>query len=283
MNHQRGTFWHGLVLVAFLGACDKFAEIANGTSGKGTGGTSSKTSGAGGSSAKAGSGAGGTTSSATGGSSGSVGSGGLTNKGGTTSTDGSAGTSGSGGSSGTGGGNDTGGAEATGGNAAGGSTGSGGAPSAGGSTGAAGSCSLPTTLVFGNNGGLEDGSRITPDTSGSLTVMSSGGSSCLSRLPACGTGCAITVATLARDLADPDVQAAFAAGSGAIFGVSLKSLDVADFLVTLGDGRSIEMGASCCRFPGLPCQPIPKGVQRLVSDLQSLMAAITVCTPIQRG
>jgi len=74
------------------------------------------------------------------------------------------------------------------------------------------------------------------------------------------------------DLADSDVQAGFAASSRPVYGVSLISQDVADYLVTLGDGRSIEMGMPCCRFPDIPCHPIPTGVQRLVDDLESLMA-----------
>lgn len=137
-------------------------------------------------------------------------------------------------------------------------------------------CSLPTPLTFGYYGGLEAGSRVTLDTSGTVTVTSSA-RSCSASLPACGTACAVTVATVAKDLADPDVQAAFAGGSATVVGVSLISQDVADFLVTLGDGRSLQVGAPCCRFPDLPCQPIPLGVQRLVNDLQNLMAAITGC------
>jgi len=138
-------------------------------------------------------------------------------------------------------------------------------------------CSLPTPMVFGYYGGFEPGSRITLETSGTVTATTSAGP-CVSRLPACGTGCAITVATIARDLANPEVQAALAAGSGSVYGVSLISQDVADFVVTLGDGRSIEVGVPCCRFPDLPCQPISDGVQRLVNDLKSLMAGIAVCT-----
>ena len=140
-------------------------------------------------------------------------------------------------------------------------------------------CSLPTSLVFGYYGGLDGDSRVTLDTSGTVTVTLSDGT-CSSRLPACETACAVTVATLAMDLADPDVRAAFAAGSGTVYGVSRISQDVADFVVTLGDGRSIQVGVPCCRFPDLACRPIPKGVQRLVNDLQSVMAGITVCTPI---
>jgi hypothetical protein len=137
-------------------------------------------------------------------------------------------------------------------------------------------CELPTTLAFGSYGGLDAGSRITLDTSGTVTVTSSA-RSCSAKLPACGTGCAVTVATIAKDLADPDVQAAFARGPATVFGVSLISRDIADFLVTLGDGQSLQVGGACCRFPDLPCQPIPLGVQRLVNDLQNLMAAITGC------
>lgn len=138
-------------------------------------------------------------------------------------------------------------------------------------------CSLPTPIVFGYEGGLEATSRITLDASGTVTAWLSTGP-CSSRLPPCGTGCAITVATIARDLADPDVQAAFAADSGAVYGVSLVSQDVADFLITRSDGRTIAVGAPCCRFPELTCLPIPQAVQILVNDLKSLMASITECS-----
>jgi hypothetical protein len=137
-------------------------------------------------------------------------------------------------------------------------------------------CSLPTWLEFGLYGGLDGETRTILDTSGTLTVILSAGS-CVSELPACGTACAITVATIAKDLADPDVQAAFAAGSGTPYGVSLVSVDVADFRITLGDGRGIRVGVPCCRFPDSPCQPIPKGVQRLVNDLQSLVTGNAGC------
>ena len=140
-------------------------------------------------------------------------------------------------------------------------------------------CSLPTWLEFGLYGGLDGETSTILDITGTLTVILSA-RSCVSELPACGTACAITVATIAEDLAVPDVQAAFAASSGTPYGVSLVSVDVADFRITLGDRRRIQVGVPCCRFPDLQCQPIPKGVQRLVNDLQSLMAGITVCTSI---
>jgi predicted CxxxxCH...CXXCH cytochrome family protein len=188
MDHHRGTFWHWLVLVAFFGACDTFADFANGTSSKGTGGTRAAGSGAGGSSARAG-GAGGTTSRATGGASGIGGSGGQASSGGRTSADGSAGTSGSGGSSGTGGGSDAGGAKApggngTGGSAAGGRAGSGGAataggssgtagtPSAGGSTGAAGSAGLDCTSCHGDS--TTNNPAPPQDTAGNTDTASAG-------------------------------------------------------------------------------------------------------------
>ena len=137
-------------------------------------------------------------------------------------------------------------------------------------------CSLPTWLEFGLYGGLDGEASTVLDATGTLTVILSAGS-CVSELPACGTACAITVATIAKDLADPGVQAAFAAGSGTPYGVSLVSVDVADFRITLGDGRSIRVGVPCCRFPDSPCQPIPKGVQRLVNDLQALVAGNAGC------
>jgi hypothetical protein len=143
--------------------------------------------------------------------------------------------------------------------------------------GVPGGCSLSTSLTFGLYGGMGGETSTVLDTTGALTVILSAGP-CISQLPACGTACAITVATIARDLADPDVQSAFAVGPGTPYGVSRVSVDVADFRVTLGDGRSIQVGVPCCRYPDLPCQPIPRGVQRLVNDLQALTVGITVCT-----
>jgi len=138
-------------------------------------------------------------------------------------------------------------------------------------------CSLPTRVEFGLYGGFGvDDTNNTLDTAGKLTADLSAGP-CVSELPACGTPCAITVGTIAKDLADPEAQAAFASAPGTLFGVTLGAGDVANFRITLGDGRSILVGFPCCRLPGLQCQPIPTGVQRLVNDLQALLAGSTGC------
>jgi hypothetical protein len=138
-------------------------------------------------------------------------------------------------------------------------------------------CVLPTRLEFGLYGGfMVDDTNNVLDTTGTLTVEPSAGR-CVSELPACGTPCAITVATIAKDLADPEVQAAFASDPGTLFGARRGSGDVANSRMTLGDGQSILVGFPCCQGSDLPCQPIPQGVQRLVNDLQAMLAANTGC------
>lgn len=143
--------------------------------------------------------------------------------------------------------------------------------------GVPGACSLPTQVDFGLYGGfyVDDTSNIL-ETSGTLTVDRVA-RTCVSQLPACGTPCAVTVATIAKDLADPEVQTAFASVPGTLFGARRGSGDVANLRITLGDGRSILVGFPCCRESDRPCQPIPKGVQRLVNDLKALLAASTGC------
>lgn len=141
--------------------------------------------------------------------------------------------------------------------------------------GASAECSLPTEVTFGLFGGFYvDDSNNVLDIYGNLTVYKS---VCSSRLPACGTPCVITVATIAEDLANPEVQAAFSAGPRALYGVSRQFQDVADFRISLGDGRSILVGAPCCQFPYRPCQPIPRGIQRLANDLRALLEIYDGC------
>lgn len=138
-------------------------------------------------------------------------------------------------------------------------------------------CSLPTQVDFGLYGGfMVDDTRNVLDTSGTLTANRVAGP-CVSKLSACGTACAITVATIAKDLADPEVQTAFASAPGTLFGARLGFGDVANFRIILGDGRSILVGHPCCRRSDLPCQPIPIGVQRLVNDLKAMLAASPGC------
>jgi hypothetical protein len=142
-------------------------------------------------------------------------------------------------------------------------------------------CSLSTTLAFGYYGGLDGQNTNVLDMSGTLTITLSVGS-CSWSLPSCGTPCAVTAATVAADLADADVQAAFAASSRSLYGISMVPQDGADYIVTLGNGRTIQVGGSCCLAPEMPCQPIPTGVRRLVQDLQSLVSAAAAVPPCNR-
>jgi hypothetical protein len=139
-------------------------------------------------------------------------------------------------------------------------------------------CALSTGMTFGIYGGfgVTDIYNVL-DSNGTLTVDGGNQGFCVTQPPACGTPCAVTVATIARDLADPEVQAALALPAGTLFGARRGAGDVANFLITLGDGRSLLVGYPCCQELDLPCIPIPKGVQRLVNDLQAMLAAREGC------
>ena len=132
-------------------------------------------------------------------------------------------------------------------------------------------CSIPTTLVFGYYG-LEGRDSNVLDMSGTLTITLAVGS-CSWTLPPCGTPCAVTARTIAADLADPDVQAGFAASSTPFYGVDSTSADGVDYSIERADGRTIQVGGACCLVSGMPCQPVPTGVRRLVQDLNSVVWA----------
>ena len=149
--------------------------------------------------------------------------------------------------------------------------------------GSADGCTLPTTLTFGHFGGtvlFQYANQL--DTSGIVIVTrvpvrggySDGGVlSCSWALPACGTPGAVTLATIAADLADADVQAAFAADATPLYGIDERPSDGSIFSITRADGHTILVGVPCSWRPSDPCLAIPAGVQHLADDLASLSSA----------
>ena len=101
------------------------------------------------------------------------------------------------------------------------------------------------------------------------TSLADGGSvlSCSWPLPPCEMSSAVTVATIAADLADADVQAGFAASATPLYGQTIA--DAGIYTIARADGRAIDVGWGCNTGTGGTCQDIPPGVQRLVTDALS--------------
>jgi hypothetical protein len=151
-------------------------------------------------------------------------------------------------------------------------------------TDGAAECKLPAAITFGHDGGNaihRDVNRI--DTAGILTITRTmsgrgggdgGSTSCSLALPACGTAGAVTPATVAADLADPDVKTGFAAASTPFYGVDQRPADGPAYSVTQPDGHTILVGSPCTTSSGSACRAIPAGVQRLVDDLRTAASAV---------
>lgn len=160
-------------------------------------------------------------------------------------------------------------------------------PDAGSATG----CSLPTTLTFGYDGGdvlYQDVNKL--DLSGTVTATRTpvraswdgGPPSCSRALPACGTPGAITAVTIAADLADAGVQAAFAASSTPLYGFDWRPADGPIYSIAQADGHTILVGAPCSSSSGSSCLAIPAGVQHLTDDLR-ILATATLADPACQG
>jgi hypothetical protein len=89
----------------------------------------------------------------------------------------------------------------------------------------------------------------------------------------------VSLSTIVSDLADADVQAAFALGTTPIYGVDERPVDGSIWSIALATGGSVMVGAPCASPTMNSCWPIPAGVQRLANDLQSLAAAMVAQTP----
>lgn len=144
------------------------------------------------------------------------------------------------------------------------------------------SCTLSTALTFGTVGAFSAYTFVdTLATSAILTItrasvgtsLADGGSNltCSWPLPPCETSSVVTAGTIAADLADVDVQAGFAASATPLYGRAVA--DAGIYVITRADGRSIQVGWACNPSTGDTCEDIPTGVQRLVTDLQSLSAS----------
>jgi hypothetical protein len=148
---------------------------------------------------------------------------------------------------------------------------------------AAASCTIPTALTFGTDGGnatSRDVNRLDP--SGLLTITRTmsgrgggdgGSTSCSRALPACGTAGAVTAATIAADLADADVKAGLAAATTPFYGVDERPVDGPAYSIAQADGHTIIVGSACSSASGSTCRAIPAGVRRLVDDLRSAASA----------
>jgi hypothetical protein len=140
-------------------------------------------------------------------------------------------------------------------------------------------CSLPSALTFGSNGGkvsFQDSFAL--DTAGHMTVTrnyysSTDGPSvrtCSPALPACGASGVVSIATIAQDLTDADVQFAFGLTTSHVYGVDQRPSDGAVWSITRASGGNILVGSPCPSPNMNSCQPIPAGIQRLADDLRSL-------------
>lgn len=144
------------------------------------------------------------------------------------------------------------------------------------------SCTLPTALTFGTIGAfsaytfvdeLATSAILTVTRTSAGTSLADGSSNptCSWPLPPCETSGAVTAGTIAADLADLNVQAGFAAVATPLYGRTVP--DAGIYSITRSDGHAIQVGWACGTGTGGACQDIPPGVQRLVTDLQSLSSS----------
>jgi len=155
------------------------------------------------------------------------------------------------------------------------------------------SCVLVSALTFGYTGGLVAYAyayTLDPTTGMTITRTDYRGitdgdtvRSCSPALPACGASAVVSVSTIVQDLANADVQAAFATGSLQLYGFDQRPMDGAVWSITRAAGGTILVGAPCSSTAGAGCRAVPTGVQRLTDDLKSLataMAAQSVCSTL---
>ena len=144
------------------------------------------------------------------------------------------------------------------------------------------SCTLPTALTFGTVGAfsaytlvdeLATSAILTIARTSAGTSLADGSSNptCTWPLPPCETSGAVTAGTIAGDLADADVQAGFAAGATPLYGRAVP--DAGIYSIKRADGHTIQVGWACDTGSAGTCKDIPPGVQRLVTDLQSLSSS----------
>ena len=105
---------------------------------------------------------------------------------------------------------------------------------------------------------------------------------CSPTLPACGAPGVVSISTIAQDLTDADVQAAFALTTPHVYGVDSRPMDGSVWSITRASGGNILVGSPCASPTMNSCQPIPPGIQRLADDTQSL-AATAAASPACAG
>jgi len=97
--------------------------------------------------------------------------------------------------------------------------------------------------------------------------------SCSPSLRACGTWGVVTISTIAKDLADAKVQAAFALTRPQLYGHDGLDNDGIIWSISRADGGGFLVGSQCYSPPEDPCQSIPQAIQNLVDDLRNLADA----------
>jgi hypothetical protein len=154
-------------------------------------------------------------------------------------------------------------------------------------------CVLDAVYTYGYDGGLaysSDRTTLSPPASYLRTRTFPGvpeppaAVSCAPALPACN-GAGVDVGDIVRDLADADVQAAFALSPPPIFGNDTRPVDGVVLQLQRADGRGFLAGAPCAAGEQL-CHPLPAGVARLVSGLQALdqqQLADPTCGPLAQN
>lgn len=153
---------------------------------------------------------------------------------------------------------------------------------------AANACTLPTSVVFGSNGGMvayQD--QYSLAATGTLTITRTNYGrgavdagavrGCAPPLPACGASGVVSIANIAADLAAADVQAAFKTGTP-LFGIDPRPYDGTVYSIALGSGGTILVGQDCAASGGTSCVPIPAALKRLADDLKGLASA-ALATP----
>ena len=144
-------------------------------------------------------------------------------------------------------------------------------------------CSLPYALTFGSSGGmvayqdsyfLDGGTRIVV-TRTQIRGFTDGPTvrSCSPTLPACGASGVVSVSTIAQDLTDADIQAAFALTTSHVYGIDSRPVDGSVWSITRASGGKILVGYPCPVPATEWCQGTPPGIQRLADDLKSLAFA----------
>jgi hypothetical protein len=147
-------------------------------------------------------------------------------------------------------------------------------------------CSLPYALTFGASGGmvlyqdgysLDGGGHMTVTRTYTLRAGMDGPQvrSCSPTLPACGAPGVVSISTIAQDLADADVQMAFALTTTHVYGVDSRPMDGTVWSITRAGGGNILVGSPCPSPTMNSCQPIPPGIQRLADDLKSMAAPMS--------